>query len=65
MVFHGDYEIEFEIYEEQQGDWRARLIGYMAGFDPPDAKARWIENHLVSEERHQQIFACTPLEEWK
>ena len=30
MVFHGDYEIDFEIYEQREGDWRSRLLGHMA-----------------------------------
>jgi len=65
MVFHGDYEIEFEIYEKEEGDWRSRLLGHMGGVTPADAKERWLENHNVSAERRPKIFACTPLAEWK
>ena len=65
MVFHGDYEIEFEIYEKQSGDWRSRLLGHMPGLSPTDAKERWVENHKVSVERRRRIFACAPLDEWK
>ncbi len=65
MVFHGDYEVEFEIYEKKQGDWRADLLGHMAGVSPHDAKIRWAEAHNVSGERYDQIFALFPAEEWK
>jgi len=65
MVFYGDYEIEFEIYEKREGDWRSTLLGHMAGIDPSDAKARWLEDHGVTVDRHQKIFACAPLDEWK
>jgi len=65
MVFHGDYEIEFEIYEQKEGDGRPRLLGRMPGLDPADAKERWVEDHNVSADRRPKIFACTPLMEWK
>ena len=43
MVFHGDYEVDFEIYEKRDGDWRSQLLGHMTGISPEDAKARWME----------------------
>ena len=34
MVFHGDYEVDFEIYEKRDGDWRSQLLGHMTGISP-------------------------------
>tara|TARA_Y100000593_G_scaffold83601_1_gene157753 strand:+ start:3239 stop:3436 length:198 start_codon:yes stop_codon:yes gene_type:complete len=65
MVFHGDYEVEFEIYEKREGDWRSELLGHMAGISAHDAKTRWVETHDVSPERYDRIIALFPLEEWK
>ncbi len=65
MVFHGDYEVDFEIYEKRDGDWRCQLLGYMTGISPEDAKERWMEAHEISEERNQRIHAIPALEEWR
>ena len=65
MVFHGDYEVEFEIYEGREGEVRGELLGYMAGVDAYDAKTRWTEAHEVSAERYIQIYALFPTNEWK
>ena len=67
MVFHGDYEIEFEIYAEQPNDWRNRFLGYAVGTDASDAKLRWIKDHQVPSgwEWHHKILALPSLEEWK
>ena len=65
MVFHGDYEVEFEIHEKREGDWRSRLLGHMAGLNPEDAKARWVEAHGISIDRHEKIQAVPTFEEWK
>ena len=65
MVFHGDYEVEFEIYEKTEGDWRSKFLGHMAGLNPDDAKARWIKAHEDHLERNRQIHALYPYEEWK
>ena len=48
MVFHGDYEVDFEIYEKRDGDWRSQLLGHMTGISPEDAKARpcWLRTLL-------------------
>jgi hypothetical protein len=65
MVFHGDYEVEFEIYEQKEGDWRSQLLGYMPGADALDAKLRWVEAHQTPPEKFDKIVALFPLEEWK
>mgnify|MGYP003138765735 CR=1 FL=1 len=63
MVFHGDYEVEFEIYEKREGDWRSELLGHMAGISAQDAKIRWVEANKVSDERYDKIFALFPVQE--
>ena len=63
MVFHGDYEVEFEIYEKRESDWRSELLGHMVGINPEDAKARWMEAHEISDERRPRIQAVPTLEE--
>jgi len=65
MVFHGDYEVEFEIYEKTEGDWRSKFLGHMVGVNPEDAKARWVETHETSLERAKLLDALYPCEEWK
>ena len=65
MVFHGDYEVEFEIYEKREGDWRSKLVGHMAGISPEDAKLRWLEAHEVHADRHDKLEAVPALEEWR
>ena len=65
MVFHGDYEIEFEIYENPKGTDRRKLLGHMAGVDAFDAKTRWVEAHEASEERYHEIYALYPQERWQ
>ena len=65
MVFHGDYEVDFEIYEKSAGAWRSRLLGHMAGINPEDAKARWMEAHEISDERFERIQAVPAVEEWR
>tara|TARA_R110001583_G_scaffold12246_2_gene54508 strand:- start:156 stop:353 length:198 start_codon:yes stop_codon:yes gene_type:complete len=65
MAFHGDYEVDFEIYEQREGDWRSRLLGHMVGLNPEDAKARWVETHEIPPDRNNLIHAIPALEEWK
>jgi len=65
MVFHGDYEVEFEIYEQKEGDWRSHLLGYMPGADALDAKLRWVEANETPPEKFDKIVALFPLKEWK
>ena len=66
MVFHGDYEVDFEIYEKRDGDWRSQLLGHMTGVSPEDAKAAVDgSSHEISDERNQRIHAVPALEEWR
>ena len=65
MVFHGDYEVQFEIYEKREDDWRSELLGHMAGVSPHDAKIRWVEANNVTAEKFDKIFALFPAEEWR
>tara|TARA_R100001082_G_C4359276_1_gene158483 strand:+ start:293 stop:490 length:198 start_codon:yes stop_codon:yes gene_type:complete len=65
MVFHGDYEVDFEIYEKREDDWRSQLLGYMTGIDSEDAKTRWMEAHEISDDRIHRIHAVPTLAEWK
>ena len=65
MVFRGDYEVDFEIYESREGDWRSQLLGHMFGINPEDAKARWMEAHEISDERFERIQAVPTVEEWR
>ena len=65
MAFHGDYEVEFEIYEERESDWRSKLLGHMVGISPEDAKARWMEAHEISDDRRTRIQAVPSMEEWR
>ena len=64
MVFHADYEVEFEIYEGREGEVRGELLGYMVGVDAFDAKTRWVEAHGVSPARYDQINALYSTREW-
>jgi hypothetical protein len=65
MVFHGDYEVEFEIYETREGDRRPELLGHMVGVNSQDAKIRWVEAHEITSERFDQIMAVYPKTEWR
>jgi hypothetical protein len=65
MVFRGDYEIEFEIYEKIEGDWRLKLLGHMPGLTAQDAKIRWVESHSIANDAREKIYALFPHTEWK
>ena len=64
MVFHGDYEAEFEIYEVPEGEVIPQFLGYVGAVDACDAKVRWLENHEISPQRFDQIYALIPTNEW-
>ena len=63
MVFHGDYEVEFEIYESREGKVPGKLLGHMAGVNADDAKARWAEAHELSSDECHPICAVVPQEQ--
>ena len=65
MVFHGDYETEFEIYEKAENDWRSKLLGHMPGVDALDAKLRWVEAHNIPADKFDKIHALFPYKEWE
>ena len=61
MVFHGDYEVEFEIYQTTEGTIRSELLGHMVGITPDEAKARWAEAQGLTPDEEQRIIAVVPL----
>ncbi len=61
MVFHSDYEIEFEIYQTTEGTIRSELLGHMVGITADDAKTRWAEAQGLSSDEEQTIIAVVPL----
>jgi hypothetical protein len=61
MVFHADYEIEFEIYKTREGTIRSELLGHMIGITADEAKTRWAETQGLSEDEEQRIIAVVPL----
>jgi len=65
MVFHGDYEVEFEIYEKREGEACGKLLGHMAAVDAYDAKIRWVEAHEDRPEQYDKIVALYPKTEWR
>ena len=64
MVFHSDYEIEFEVYEipKKEGEWRYKKLGYMSGLNAQEAKNRWIEQNSLTVEQSDDIVVLYPLE---
>tara|TARA_Y100000310_G_scaffold28577_1_gene27193 strand:- start:1263 stop:1457 length:195 start_codon:yes stop_codon:yes gene_type:complete len=60
MVFHGDYEVEFEIYETTENDARPKFLGYMVGISAYDAKTRWAETRHISLDEEENIVALYP-----
>ena len=64
MVFHGDYEIEFEVYEipKEEGEWRYKKLGHMSGLSVQEAKNRWIEQNSLTVDQVDDIVVLYPLE---
>jgi len=60
MVFHGDYEIEYEIYQKEPNDWRLKLLGHTAGITSQDAIKRWGEQHHLTPLEIEKIEAVVP-----
>jgi hypothetical protein len=65
-VFHGDYEIEFEIYQRplEEGKWRYKKLGHMAGMSASEAKERWAEHHGLTSTEEEAIVALCPVENY-
>jgi hypothetical protein len=62
MVFHGDYEVEFEIYKTNANTIRSELLGHMVGLTADDALARWLEAHgRDNSDEDDSIVAVVPL----
>ena len=62
MVFHGDSEVEFEIYRERPDDWRAEYLGHMPAMTAQEAKTRWAEKNGLTPEEETGIVVLYPLE---
>ena len=60
MVFHGDYEIDFEIHKKQTNDWRTEHLGHMPGMTAEEARQRWADQHNLTLEEFQKIEAILP-----
>ena len=65
-VFHGDYEVEFEIYQRplEEGKWRYKKLGHMPGVNAQEAKERWAEHHGLTDEEEDAIVALYPVEKF-
>ena len=61
MVFHGDYEIEFEIHQKRSDDWRTEYLGHMPAMTSEDARQRWAEQNNSTTEELQKIEAILPV----
>ena len=63
-VFHGDYEISFEIYELPlgEGKWRYKKLGHIPAMSPKEAKARWAEQNGLTHDQQDEIIALYPLD---
>jgi hypothetical protein len=61
MVFHGDYEIEFEIYKTKDNSIESELLGHMVGLTADDARTRWVEAHGKCDTDNSEIMAVVPL----
>ena len=61
MVFHGDYEIEFEIHQKRCDDWRTEYLGHVPAMTAKEARERWaLQNNLTTEQLHK-IEAILPM----
>ena len=65
-VFHGDYEVEFEIYERppEEGEWRYKKLGHMPALTAQEAKERWATEKGLTAEQENAIVALYPLEKY-
>ena len=63
MVFHGDYEVEFEIYKSREGEVPGKLLGHMAAISAGDAQERRMEVQEWSPEECRPTCALVPQEQ--
>ena len=61
MVFHGDYEVEFEIHRRQSDSWPPEQIGHMPAMTAEEACERWADRNNLTPEQLQEIEAILPL----
>jgi len=57
MVFHGDYEVEFEIHKKRADDWRTDYLGYIAGMTAQEALDRWVVQHNTEAQEVERLSA--------
>ena len=60
MVFHGDYEIEFEIHKKRANDWRTEHLAHIPAMTAEQARQRWAEQYNLTTEELQKIEAILP-----
>ena len=60
MVFHGDYEIEFEIHQKRADDWRTDHLGHMSGMSAQAALAGWV-THYTTEAQEAEHLTAIPV----
>ena len=61
MVFHGDYEIEFEIHQKREDDWRTEYLGHVPAMTANEARERWASQNNLTTEQLQKIEAILPM----
>ena len=63
-VFHGDYEVEFEIYELplEAGNWRYKKLGHISALNPEEAQDRWADQNGFTQEQEKTIIALYPVD---
>jgi hypothetical protein len=57
MVFHGDYEIEYEIYQKHPTDWRLERLGHVMAISREDALRLWAQEHCLTSHQLEKIDA--------
>lgn len=62
MVFHGDYEIEFEIYESASNERRSHYLGCVTAINEREAQERWAYQNGLAPEGLERIYAIIPLQ---
>jgi hypothetical protein len=60
MVFHGDYEVDYEIYQRRENDWRIDYLGHIPAFTAQEALRRWADQNNLTSEELQKIEAVVP-----